>query len=172
MTTPDPCNLCSPDQLGVDEASDGRVCNHIRRRGDSKLESATGTPRADIHGGPIWRARRLDPAFRRKGTRNSGTRAGAEVRNSPFRALTRLTEEGVEDTGRLSGTPRRRGRQPMPQPPQCARGPTHGRGLRGRKRKSGTRRVRPPRLRTLHTLRKWISVRVDRCAQYKIKRIP
>ena len=23
-----------------------------------------------------------------------------------------------------------------------------------------------------HTLRKWISVRVDRCAQYKIKRIP
>ena len=47
------------------------------------------------NGGPIWRARRLDPAFRRKGTRNSGTRAGAEVRNSPFRALTRLTEEGV-----------------------------------------------------------------------------
>ena len=49
MTTPDPCNLCSPDQLGVDEASDGSVCNHVRRRGESKLESATGTPRADVH---------------------------------------------------------------------------------------------------------------------------
>ena len=128
------------------------------------------------NGGPIWRARRLDPAFRRKGTRNSGTRAGAEVRNSSFRALTRLTEEGVEDTGRLSGTPRRRGRQPMPYPPQCARGPTHGRGLRGRKRKSGIdgfdSRASELFGASRQTLRKWISVRVDRCAQYKIKRVP
>ena len=149
-------------------SSSGQSGGFLNRRQEVRV--LPGAPFSN--GGPIWRARRLDPAFRRKGTRNSGTRAGAEVRNSSSRALTRLTEEGVEDTGRLSGTPRRRGRQPMPQPPQCARGPTHGRGLRGRKRKSGTRRVRPPRLRTLHTLRKWISVRVDRCAQYKIKRIP